>query len=37
VARVQSSFALREVVNRAVPNVIFGDPPRRSRNGSAIT
>jgi DNA-binding Lrp family transcriptional regulator len=23
VARVQSSFALREVVNRAVPNVIF--------------
>jgi DNA-binding Lrp family transcriptional regulator len=25
VARVQSSFALREVVNRAVPNVVFGD------------
>ena len=25
VARVQSSFALREIVNRAVPNVIFGD------------
>jgi DNA-binding Lrp family transcriptional regulator len=25
VARVQSSFALREVVNRAVPNVIFKD------------
>ena len=25
VARVQSSFALREVVNRAVPNVIFAD------------
>ena len=28
VARVQSSFALREVVNRAVPNVIFGDLPK---------
>ena len=27
VARVQSSFALREVVNRAVPNVIFGQLP----------
>lgn len=25
VARVQSSFALREIVNRAVPNVIFGE------------
>lgn len=25
VARVQSSFALREVVSRAVPKVIFGD------------
>jgi DNA-binding Lrp family transcriptional regulator len=25
VARVQSSFALREIVNRAVPNVIFKD------------
>ena len=25
VARVQSSFALREIVNRAVPNVVFGD------------
>jgi Lrp/AsnC family transcriptional regulator, leucine-responsive regulatory protein len=27
VARVQSSFALREVVNRAVPNVIFEQLP----------
>ncbi len=25
VARVQSSFALREVVNRAVPNIVFGE------------
>ena len=29
VARVQSSFALREIVNRAVPNVIFGELRRR--------
>ncbi|MBI5261549.1 MAG: Lrp/AsnC family transcriptional regulator [Bradyrhizobium sp.] len=28
VARVQSSFALREVVNRTVPTVIFGDVKR---------
>jgi Lrp/AsnC family transcriptional regulator, leucine-responsive regulatory protein len=28
VARVQSSFALREVVNRAVPNVVFGEAKR---------
>lgn len=28
VARVQSSFALREVVNRTVPTVIFGDIKR---------
>jgi len=28
VARVQSSFALREVVNRAVPKVVFRDTQR---------
>jgi DNA-binding Lrp family transcriptional regulator len=28
VARVQSSFALREVVNRTVPTVVFRDAPR---------
>jgi Lrp/AsnC family leucine-responsive transcriptional regulator len=28
VARIQSSFAIREVVNRAVPPVIFGPMPR---------
>ena len=28
VARVQSSFALREVVNRAVPTVVFGETKR---------
>lgn len=28
VARVQSSFALREVVNRAVPTVVFGEGRR---------
>jgi DNA-binding Lrp family transcriptional regulator len=28
VARVQSSFALREVVNRAVPTVVFGEAKR---------
>lgn len=28
VARVQSSFALREVVDRAVPNVVFGEAKR---------
>jgi Lrp/AsnC family transcriptional regulator, leucine-responsive regulatory protein len=32
VARIQSSFAMREVVNRAVPPVIFGGP-RRVRSG----
>jgi Lrp/AsnC family transcriptional regulator, leucine-responsive regulatory protein len=31
VARIQSSFALREVVNRAVPPVIFGGTRRRGR------
>jgi DNA-binding Lrp family transcriptional regulator len=31
VARIQSSFAMREVVNRAVPPVIFGGPRRRGR------
>jgi len=31
VARSQSSFAMREVVNRAVPPVIFGGPRRRGR------
>jgi Lrp/AsnC family transcriptional regulator, leucine-responsive regulatory protein len=34
VARIQSSFAMREVVNRAVPPVIFGGP-RRVRSGHA--
>ncbi len=32
VARIQSSFAMREVVNRAVPPVIFGES-RRLRPG----
>ena len=32
VARIQSSFAMREVVNRAVPPVIFGES-RRLRSG----
>src|SRR5882724_6418368 len=32
VARIQSSFAMREVVNRAVPPVIFGES-RRVRSG----
>jgi Lrp/AsnC family transcriptional regulator, leucine-responsive regulatory protein len=32
VARIQSSFAMREVVNRAVPPVIFGGS-RRGRTG----
>src|SRR5882724_8722424 len=32
VARIQSSFAMREVVNRAVPPVIFGES-RRFRSG----
>ena len=31
VARIQSSFAMREVVNRAVPPVIFGGPRRRAK------
>jgi Lrp/AsnC family leucine-responsive transcriptional regulator len=31
VARIQSSFAMREVVNRAVPPVIFGGSRRRTR------
>ena len=31
VSRIQSSFAMREVVNRAVPPVIFGAPRRRAR------
>src|ERR1700730_9074952 len=31
VARIQSSFAMREVVNRAVPPVIFGSPRKRSK------
>ena len=34
VARVQSSFALREVVNRAVPPVVFG-ASRKPRSGQA--
>ena len=31
VARIQSSFAMREVVNRAVPPVIFGGSRRRGK------
>jgi Lrp/AsnC family transcriptional regulator, leucine-responsive regulatory protein len=31
VARIQSSFAMRDVVNRAVPPVIFGKPSRPKR------
>ena len=31
VARLESSFALREVVNRAVPPSVFGKSPRTSR------
>jgi Lrp/AsnC family leucine-responsive transcriptional regulator len=33
VARIQSSFAMREVVNRAVPPVVFGKPnvPKKAR------
>jgi DNA-binding Lrp family transcriptional regulator len=31
VARIQSSFAMREVINRAVPPVIFGKPRRHGR------
>src|SRR5436305_4528668 len=31
VARIQSSFAMREVVNRAVPPVIFGGSRRRAK------
>jgi DNA-binding Lrp family transcriptional regulator len=34
VARIQSSFAMREVVNRAVPPVIFGGS-RKQRSGPA--
>jgi Lrp/AsnC family transcriptional regulator, leucine-responsive regulatory protein len=34
VARIQSSFAMREVVNRAVPPVIFG-VSRKQRSGPA--
>jgi Lrp/AsnC family transcriptional regulator, leucine-responsive regulatory protein len=36
VARVQSSFALREIVNRAVPRVVFGELQRQPRSLSAI-
>ena len=32
VARIQSSFALREVINRAVPPAVFGDPRADSRS-----
>lgn len=31
VARLESSFALREVVNRAVPPSVFGKPARRAQ------
>jgi Lrp/AsnC family transcriptional regulator, leucine-responsive regulatory protein len=30
VARIQSSFAMREVVNRAVPPIVFGRPRRHA-------
>jgi Lrp/AsnC family transcriptional regulator, leucine-responsive regulatory protein len=33
VARIQSSFALRDVVNRAVPPVVFGKLTRVKREG----
>ncbi|MHB0773852.1 Lrp/AsnC family transcriptional regulator [Bradyrhizobium sp. 1.29L] len=31
VSRIQSNFAIREIVNRAVPPVIFGKPGRHAR------
>ena len=31
VARIQSSFALRDVVNRTVPPVVFGKPSRAKK------
>jgi Lrp/AsnC family leucine-responsive transcriptional regulator len=31
VARIQSSFAMREVVNRAVPPIVFGRLGRRGK------
>jgi Lrp/AsnC family leucine-responsive transcriptional regulator len=31
VSRIQSSFAMRDVVNRAVPPVVFGKPTRHKR------
>jgi Lrp/AsnC family leucine-responsive transcriptional regulator len=31
VSRVQSNFALREIIDRAVPPAIFGRPGRQSR------
>jgi len=37
VARVQSSFAMREIINRAVPNIIFDDLQTRPRGISAIS
>jgi Lrp/AsnC family transcriptional regulator, leucine-responsive regulatory protein len=33
VARIQSSFALRDVVNRTVPPVVFGKPGRAKKEG----
>jgi Lrp/AsnC family transcriptional regulator, leucine-responsive regulatory protein len=32
VARIQSSFALRDVVNRAVPPVVFGKSSRAKKS-----
>lgn len=34
VARIQSSFALREVINRAVPPAVFGETPPSIKSGS---
>ena len=31
VSRIQSNFALREIINRAVPPAIFGKPGRQAR------
>jgi len=31
VSRIQSNFALREIINRAVPPAIFGKPGRKTR------
>ena len=35
VSRIQSNFALREIISRTVPPVIFGKPGRQVRKGKA--